>query len=123
MLFILGKRSCSEETFQEAVSAFRSALEVYTKESFPTEWAKAQLGLSISLAYLAVLRNDSATAEEALKAATDSLEWFLESSMTPIIDFATEARNYCLMICRDLGVSLSPEMQSLLAELDQEEDA
>ncbi len=52
----LGKRRGGEEgrkLLEQAVAAYRSALEVYTKADLPQDWAQTQNNLDIALEELA----------------------------------------------------------------------
>ena len=61
-LRVLGERDNDRDLLAEAVTACRAALDVYTREATPLEWAMASTNLANALAAL----NDSASIEEAI---------------------------------------------------------
>ena len=74
VLQVLGERTNDEAVLREAVSAYRAALEVYTKESLPADWAMTQNNLGIVLQVLGERTNDEAVLQEAVSAYRAALQ-------------------------------------------------
>ena len=68
-LRVLGERDNDHDTLVEAVTACRAALNVYTREATPLEWAMASTNLANALAAL----NDTASIEEAIAIYRDAI--------------------------------------------------
>jgi tetratricopeptide (TPR) repeat protein len=77
-LWELGRRSSGGEEgrklLEDAVAAYRSALEVYTKADLPQGWARTQNNLGLALREL----GDQLKAEEGLKRQRESVQTFRE---------------------------------------------
>ena len=59
---------------EEAVKAYRSALEEYTRERVPLQWAETQNNLGGALWILGELEGDTVRLEEAVEAHQSALE-------------------------------------------------
>ena len=64
----LGLREDSHSYFENAVLAFRSALEGRNREQMPLDWATSQGGLALALTSLGQRRSDVGRLEEAVDA-------------------------------------------------------
>ena len=79
-LWELGRRERGRERLEEAVSAYRLALEELTRERVPLDWAKSSYFGALTLLELARRTGDSAFREqasaqlEAVKAWADAAE-------------------------------------------------
>ena len=65
----LGNLAWDPKRLEEAVAAFRSALEVQTREDMPADWAGTQNSLGIALTSLGDLTGDPKRLEEAAAAS------------------------------------------------------
>ncbi|MEN0068431.1 MAG: tetratricopeptide repeat protein, partial [Myxococcota bacterium] len=74
VLWILGKRGGEETTLEQAIGAYRGALEVFTRPSVPTAWALVMNNLGNALRDLGELRGDVATLERSAEAFVATLE-------------------------------------------------
>ncbi len=66
----LGGREEETARLEEAVTAYRSALEVRTSDAMPLDWAETQDHLSLTLANLGKAISDVGKVREAIEAAT-----------------------------------------------------
>ena len=56
-LGVLGERESGTQRLEEAVAAFRAALEEYTRKRVPLDWAATQMNLGNALAELGAREN------------------------------------------------------------------
>jgi tetratricopeptide (TPR) repeat protein len=68
VLYNIGERESGTARLEEAVAAFRAALEVYTRAEIPTSWAGTQNHLGNALQTLGERESDTARLEEAVAA-------------------------------------------------------
>ena len=73
-LVTLGEREGGTERLEQAVDAYRVALEELTRECVPLDWATAQSGLGIALATLGRRESGTKRLEQALDAYRAALE-------------------------------------------------
>ena len=59
--------------YEEAIKAFNAALEIYSQEDTPEEWAWAQYGLAAANHALGIRRQNAAPMKAAVDAATNAL--------------------------------------------------
>jgi tetratricopeptide (TPR) repeat protein len=75
-LWRLGERESGTARLEEAVVAYRAALEEWTRERVPLNWATAQMNLGLALAGLGERESGTARLEEAVAAYRAALgEW------------------------------------------------
>jgi len=67
-LAILGRRESGTARFEEAVAAFRAALEERTRERVPFDWATTENNLGTALERLGERESGTARLEEAVAA-------------------------------------------------------
>jgi hypothetical protein len=72
----LGDRESGTARLEEAVAAFRAALEETTRARVPLDWARSTGNQGLALRVLAERRGDLATAEQALAQITAAFETF-----------------------------------------------
>ena len=70
----LGERESGTERLEEAVAAYRAALEERTRERVPLDWAMTQNNLGTALATLGERESGTARLEEAVAAYRAALE-------------------------------------------------
>jgi tetratricopeptide (TPR) repeat protein len=70
----LGDRESGTTRLEEAVAAYRAALEVYTREAMPTQWATAQNNLAGVLKILGERERNMSRLQEARTAILGALE-------------------------------------------------
>ena len=70
----LGERESNTQRLQEAVEAYRAALQERTRERVPPDWATTQNNLGNALFSLAVRTHDRAKLEEARRAVNAAFE-------------------------------------------------
>ena len=68
-LYALGEREAGGDKFDQAETAYRLALEVYTREKTPVEWSMVENNLGITLLTAGVQRNDAAHVNAAIEAS------------------------------------------------------
>ena len=73
-LTILGERQSDMTFFEEAVTAYSSAFEVYTAESAPLNWARTQVNFGAAIFRLAETEREGEFLDEAKAAFTAALE-------------------------------------------------
>ena len=73
-LATLGVRESGTARLEEAVAAYRAALEERTRTRVPRDWAKTQNNLGLALATLGVRESRTARLEEAVAAYRAALE-------------------------------------------------
>ena len=73
-LLTLGGRESDTERLEQAVKAYRAALEVYTSERVPLDWATTQNNLGNALATLGERESSTERLEQAVKAYRAALE-------------------------------------------------
>jgi tetratricopeptide (TPR) repeat protein len=90
-LWRLGERSDSRARLEQAVSAYRAALEVWTREAVPLGWAMAHDNLGNALASLGERSGDPDRLEEAVHAYRAALE--VRTRKTVPLDWAATQNN------------------------------
>ena len=70
----LGERESGTERLEQAVRAYRTALEVHTRERVPLQWATTQNNLGAALATLGERESSTAHLEQAVQAYRAALE-------------------------------------------------
>src|SRR6266851_1281971 len=78
----LVKREAGTGRLEEAVAAYRLALEEWTRERVPLDWARTQMNLGTALSRLGEREAGTARLEEAV-AAWDTCLTVLESAWPP----------------------------------------
>jgi tetratricopeptide (TPR) repeat protein len=73
-LWTLGQRESDTERLDEAVAAYRDALQVRTRERVPLDWAQTQNNLGVALASLGERESGTAHLDEAVTAFRDALQ-------------------------------------------------
>ena len=73
-LATLGERESGTERLEQAVQAYRAALEVHTRERVPLDWATTQNNLGNALAILGERESDTERLEQAVQAYRAALE-------------------------------------------------
>ena len=73
-LATLGKRESGSARLEEAVAAYRAALEEYTRDRAPLRWATTQMDLGNALEMLGERESGTAHLEEAVAAYRVALE-------------------------------------------------
>ncbi len=73
-LWVLGGRESGTDHLDEAVTAYRSALEIRTRNRVPLDWAETQVNLGVALKDLGERRTDNAQLEEAVATLRAALE-------------------------------------------------
>jgi hypothetical protein len=71
---LLGQRNSGTAQLEEAVAAFKSALEEYTRERIPLDWAATIGNQGIAIIMIADRTNDGAKAEAALQQIQTAIE-------------------------------------------------
>lgn len=99
-LRILGDRESGTKSLEEAVAAFRQALQEWTREQVPMNWAKAQNNLGIALAILG--DRERSTAKNAVTAFKTALEIFEAAQATHYIDITKSHLQRAEAMLRDL---------------------
>ena len=70
----LGESAADPDTIQEAVTAYRAALDLYKSKGAPNEaWARVELGLTSALIYLSDREQGTDSLDEALAAINDAI--------------------------------------------------
>ncbi len=75
-LWRLGERESGTARLEEAVAAFREALQEHTRARVPLDWAGTQMNLGIALATLGERESGTARLEEAAAAYREALKEF-----------------------------------------------
>ncbi len=70
---MLGERESETGRLEEAVAAFRAALEERTRERVPLDWAMTQMNLGAALAHLGERESGTARLEQAVAACNACL--------------------------------------------------
>jgi tetratricopeptide (TPR) repeat protein len=78
-LFALGERESGTARLEEAVSAYRAALEEMTRDRVPLQWATTQMNLGRALFALGERESGTARLEEAVAAYRAALEKMTEA--------------------------------------------
>jgi tetratricopeptide (TPR) repeat protein len=88
----IGERESGTQRLEEAVAAFRAALEEWTRERVPLQWAFTQMNLAS--VYRALFNKDHQLRhlDDALKAADGGLEEFRKANAAYYIDKAEQQR-------------------------------
>ena len=90
-LFALGKRERETEHLKEAVAVYHRALEVFTRERVPANWAVTQNNLGVALFSLGDRENDTERLKEAIAAYHAALE--VRTREHAPLDWATTQNN------------------------------
>ncbi len=80
-LFYLGTEKGEAELLEQSVTAFRGALEEWTRDHLPLQWARAQMNLGNALGLLGRLRADVALLHQAEAAYRSALEEWTRDSV------------------------------------------
>jgi len=78
----LGERESGRVRLEEAVAAYRDALQEWTRERVPLQWAYSEHGLADALAAIAVRSNDPARLEEAIRCMNGAAEIYREGHVS-----------------------------------------
>jgi IS5 family transposase len=78
-LAMLGERESGTAHLEEAIVAFRAALEERTRERVPLDWAQTQTNRGTELEMLGERTHDRAKLEEARKAVNAAFEGFMQA--------------------------------------------
>ena len=87
------------ELLSQAVTAYREALTVYTRESLPQHWAATQNNLGIALFIIGGRKKNIDTLNEAQKAILESYSFYKENGNTlynKYFDKILEAIDKCM---------------------------
>jgi tetratricopeptide (TPR) repeat protein len=87
----LGERESSEARLEEAVAAYRAALQEYTRDRVPLEWAATQTNLGVALYALGARESGTAQLEEAIAAYRAALQEYRRDQVP--LDWATTQNN------------------------------
>ena len=79
-LFALGERENGKERLEQAVNAYRTALQVYTRESAPLDWAMTQTNLGNTLRNLGDRETGTKRLEQAVNAHRAALQVYTRES-------------------------------------------
>jgi tetratricopeptide (TPR) repeat protein len=90
-LWRLGEREAGTARLEEAVAAYRAALEEYTRERVPLDWAMTQNNLGNALRALGEREAGTARLEEAVMAYRAALEEYTRERVP--LDWATTQNN------------------------------
>ncbi len=90
-LATLGEREAGTARLEEAVAAFRAALEEWTRERVPLDWAGTQNNLGTALRTLGARESGTARLEEAVAACRAALEERTRERVP--LDWATSQNN------------------------------
>ena len=71
---VLGKRESGSERLEQAVEAYRAALEVHTRERAPIDWASTQNNIGVALQALGEREGGTERLERAVEAYSAALE-------------------------------------------------
>ncbi len=110
-LTVLGERERGTTRLEQAVEAFRAALEEYTRERVPLDWAMTQNNLGAALQTLGERESGSARLEQAVEAYHAALQEYTRERVP--LDWATTQNNLGIALAR-LG-----ERESGEARLEQ----
>ncbi len=78
----LGERESGILRLEEAVAAYRAALEERTRDRVPLDWAGTRFNMSIVLELLAERGRDRTALEEAVACVRDAVTVFREANIT-----------------------------------------
>ncbi|WP_416881550.1 tetratricopeptide repeat protein [Marivita sp.] len=92
----LGERESGNTRLEEAVAAYRAALEEYTRERVPLDWAMTQNNLGGALRILGFRESGTARLEEALAAYRAALEEYTRERVP--LDWAMTQNNLGLAL-------------------------
>ena len=84
----LGEREGSLELLNEAIAAFRTALEVRTRADVPIQWARTQNNLGNALGELGMRERNQERLAESVAAYRAALQVFEEIQATSYIETA-----------------------------------
>ena len=90
----LGGRESGTEKLEEAVAAYRAALEEYTRERVPLQWAMTQMNLGTALLRLGGRESGTEKLEEAVAAYRAALEEYTRERVP--LDWAGTQNNLAL---------------------------
>jgi exonuclease VII small subunit len=88
-----GERESGTARLEEAVTAYRAALEEQTREREPLDWARTQMNLGTTLWRLGERERGTARLEEAVTAYNAALEVFVAAGADYYIDACRNNRN------------------------------
>ena len=95
-LQILGERESGTARLEGAVSAYRDALQEFTRERVPLDWASIQLNLGNALRALGERESGTARLDEAITAYRDALKEFTRARATLLGGDPNESRKCAL---------------------------
>ena len=110
-LWTLGARESGTARLEQAVAAYRAALEEHTRERVPLDWATTQNNLATALETLGQRESGTARLEQAVAAFRAALEEWTRERVP--LDWATTQNNLAIALLR-LG-----ERESGTARLEQ----
>ncbi len=87
-LATLGERESGTAQLEEAVAAYRLALQEWTRDRVPLDWAGSRYNLGNALAFLAERTDDRARIVEAIDCMRDAAQVFREGGNTHWLPFA-----------------------------------
>jgi tetratricopeptide (TPR) repeat protein len=76
----IGQQAGSNKVLEQAIAAFRSTLDVWTRESAPQDWARTQNWLGISLSILGGRDNKSERLAQAIVAYHEALKIYTQTN-------------------------------------------
>jgi tetratricopeptide (TPR) repeat protein len=88
-LWRLGEREASPERLEQAVAAYRAALEALTRERVPLDWAGTQMNLGNALASLGERERSADLLTEALAALRNARSVYVQAGMSQYSDYLT----------------------------------
>jgi len=97
-LVILGKRESGTARLEEAVVAYRAALQERSQDRMPLEWAGTQYGLGRALAALGKRESGTARLEEALAAYDAALAVYVSARAHRNAEVCRTARNQLIAL-------------------------
>lgn len=95
MLLTLGKRENGTGRLVEAVTAFKAALEEWTRDRVPLDWARTQNNLGLALWHLGERENGTERLEDAVMAYQAALEERTRDRLP--LDWAQSIENLALV--------------------------
>jgi exonuclease VII small subunit len=90
----LGERESGTARLEEAVAAYREALQEYSRARVPLEWAMTQNNLGLALGLLGGRESGTARLDEAAAAFREALQEFTRARATPVGHDPGESRDF-----------------------------
>src|SRR6059058_3447062 len=94
----LGARESGTARLEEAVQAYQAALQEWTRERVPLEWARTQMNLGVALKALDERESGTARLEQAMVAYDASLAVFVSAHADYYSDMCRENRDQALAV-------------------------